>query len=96
MTHTDGTILAEDLLLTCHDPMTGRPLADSTEVAVALAGAMGIDGKLFPELPRAERRQRMRAVVDNDAFGAVVRQVIRAIEGAMVAVMAAGAVAARS
>ncbi|ASU82355.1 GPP34 family phosphoprotein [Nocardiopsis gilva YIM 90087] len=43
MTASNGTILAEELLLICHDPATGRPLADSTRVQVALAGALLAD-----------------------------------------------------
>ncbi|CAM3807340.1 GOLPH3/VPS74 family protein [Nocardiopsis rhodophaea] len=64
-----------------------------TVALLALAGAMRVDGKLFPELPRPQRRWLMKAVVGNDGIGQVVRKVIQSVEASTIAVMGAVVVA---
>ncbi|MUL43948.1 GPP34 family phosphoprotein [Streptomonospora sp. PA3] len=75
--------------------LLGHPAPDARTVALlALVGAAGLDGKLFADVPRGDRRRAIKAVVARDDIGRAVREVIQSIEGAVAATIAASGAAA--
>ncbi|QBI52345.1 GOLPH3/VPS74 family protein [Streptomonospora litoralis] len=75
--------------------LLGYDVPDPRSAALlALVGAVGLDGKLFGDVPGGERRKRIKAVVARDDIGQAVRAVIQSIEGAVAAAAAAGAAGA--
>lgn len=75
----------------------GAPPDPRTAALAALVHAVGLDRKVFADLPRAVLKRRMRGITAGDCFGKAVHDVIRSIQsGAAVAAGAAGAAAAAS
>ncbi|GAA3751804.1 GOLPH3/VPS74 family protein [Salinactinospora qingdaonensis] len=87
----------EQLVAEQRGMLTGELTPNSRGVALlALISAVHLDGKLFPDLPRAQRRQMTKAVLRDDRIGSAVREVIQSIEMAAAAATAGGAAAAGS
>ncbi|WP_017542303.1 GPP34 family phosphoprotein, partial [Nocardiopsis prasina] len=74
----DRAVWALRSVLLGHDAPDPRSAA-----LLALVGAAQLDGKLFGDIPRGDRRKRITAVTDRDEIGRAVREVIQSIETAV-------------
>jgi hypothetical protein len=71
----------EVLVRTLHDVLVRSRTGDARTMALLrLVTAMGLDRPLFPDLPRRDRRELVRELLDGDEIGQAVRRVIQEIE----------------